>query len=77
MIDEKIIQKSFKTAAEKSGLSLSEIAHRSGISVQLLKKYLMGKSVPNVLDFANLCKLFDLDTNVLLGLKDINVNKTY
>lgn len=64
-------------AIKQSGLSQSEIARKLNLRHQSVNKYVCGESMPALDTFANLCAILDVEADYILGLIDIEGNKTY
>ena len=56
-------------AIETSVLSKSEIAKRLGVHPSTISKYLHAGKFPDIDTFANLCKILDVSSDEILGLK--------
>lgn len=66
-IDE--IRKRMADEIKQTGLSQTEIAKRLGVKQQTISLYILGKALPALDTFANLCQILDLDANEILCLK--------
>lgn len=64
-------------AIRNSGLTQTEIAERLHVRPQTVNEYVKGKSLPALDTFANLCAILDVESDYILGLIDIEGNKTY
>ncbi|MEG0169967.1 MAG: helix-turn-helix transcriptional regulator [Erysipelotrichaceae bacterium] len=64
------VAKRFSECLNKRNLKISEIAKRSKMSRNTISNWCTGASTPNIIDFVNVCKIFDLDINYILGLSD-------
>lgn len=53
---------------KSSRLSQTKIAEELGISQQMVSCYLLGKKLPTLETFANLCKILDADPAYILCL---------
>ena len=71
------IRKNLIEAIKNSGLSQSEIAEKLNIKHQSVSKYVNGITMPALDTFANLCAILDIESDYILGLIDIEGNKTY
>lgn len=60
-IQERIIE-----AIKQSGLTQSELAKKLGIKQQQISCYVLGKKMPALDTFANLCKVLELDPAYIL-----------
>ncbi len=63
------IHKRLCEAIETSTIKKSEIARRLEISPSTISKYLHAKKFPDIDTFANLCKILDVSSDEILGLK--------
>lgn len=70
MITLEQIQKRLAEAIRQSGMTQTEIAEKLGIKHQQISCYLLGKKLPALDTFANLCKLLDEDANYILCVTD-------
>ncbi len=57
-------------AIQVSGMTLTELSKRLGITVQTVSCYVHGKKMPALDTFANLCAVLDLDANDILCLNE-------
>ena len=64
-IQERIIE-----AIKQSGLTQSELAKKLGIKQQQISCYVLGKKMPALDTFANLCAVLDLDANEILCVNE-------
>lgn len=64
-------------AIKHSDMTQSEIAEKLKIKHQSVNEYVRGKSMPALDTFANLCAILDVEADYILGLIDIEGNKTY
>ena len=69
MITIETISKRIADEIKQTGLSQTEIAKRLGVKQQTISLYVLGKVLPSLDTFANLCEILDLDANEILGLK--------
>lgn len=60
-IQERIIE-----VIKQSGLTQSELAKKLGIKQQQISCYVLGKKMPALDTFANLCKVLELDPAYIL-----------
>lgn len=70
MISSVEIQQRLAEAIRQSGMTQSEIAKRLGIKHQQISCYIKGQKMPALDTFANLCKVLDVSSDDILGLKD-------
>ncbi len=70
MITLEQIRKRLAEAIKQSGMTQTEIAEKLGIRHQQISCYLLGKKLPALDTFANLCKLLDEDANYILCVTD-------
>ncbi|MDE7079025.1 MAG: helix-turn-helix domain-containing protein [Clostridia bacterium] len=63
-------QEIVKRVIKLSGQSQAEIARKIGVKPQTMTDYLKGKIMPSLDNFANLCKVLDLDPVEILCLND-------
>lgn len=63
-------QEIVKDMIKFSGQSQAEIARKIGVKPQTMTDYLKGKIMPSLDNFANLCKVLDLDPVEILCLND-------
>lgn len=66
-IDE--IQQRLREAIQFSGLTQKEIAEKLGINASTVSKYMKQNKYPSLDTFANLCKILDVSSDEILGLK--------
>lgn len=64
------IQKRLAEAIKQSGMTQMEIAEKLGIRHQQISCYILGKKLPALDTFANLCQLLDEDANYILCIKN-------
>ena len=69
MIELKDIQKRLREEINASSLSQKEIARQLGINPSTVSKYTRKNVYPSLDTFANLCKLLDVSSDDILGLK--------
>lgn len=70
MITLEQIQKRLAEAIKQSGMTQTEIAEKLGVRHQQISCYLLGKKLPALDTFANLCRLLDEDANYILCITD-------
>ena len=70
MISLEEIQQRLAEAIRQSGMTQAEIAKRLGIKHQQISCYLKGQKMPALDTFANLCRILDVSSDEILGLKD-------
>ena len=68
MITLEQIRTNLQEAIKQSGLTQTEIAKRLGIYQTAVSQYLLGRAMPALDTFANLCAVLDLDANDILCL---------
>lgn len=64
------IQVRLREAIETSHMTQTEIARQLGISQSTVSKYMRLNKYPSIDTFANLCKVLDVSSDEILGLKD-------
>lgn len=69
MIELKDIQKRLREEIARSSLSQKEIAEKLGINPSTVSKYTRLDVYPSLDTFANLCKILDVSSDEILGLK--------
>ena len=69
MITIEQIQKRLREAINQSELTKSELARQLGISQSTVSKYLHQNKYPSIDTFANLCRILDVSSDEILGLK--------
>ncbi len=70
MISSDIIRKRLAEAIRQSGMTQTELACKVGIKQPTIGQYLSGRAMPSLETFANLCKVLDVSSDDILGLKD-------
>lgn len=70
MISLEEIQQRLAEEIRQSGITQAEIAKRLGIKHQQISCYLKGQKMPALDTFANLCRILDVSSDEILGLKD-------
>ena len=60
----------FFELVDESELSLQAIADKICVSTNMLERYMRGTSRPNLRVLRNICMLFHVSADYLLGLKD-------
>ena len=63
------IQKKIAEYIRQSGMTQKEIAQKLRVSQQMISQYLLGKKMPALDTFANLCEVLDADPAYILCLK--------
>jgi len=63
------IQKKIAEAIQQSGLTQTEIARRLNISQSNISHYVKGDKMPSLDTFANLCRILDVSSDDILGIK--------
>lgn len=61
------IKQRLKEEIFNSGLTKSEIAHRVGVSPEMITQYMTTKKLPRLDTFARLCKALDVSADYILG----------
>lgn len=70
MIVQNQIQQRLAEAIRQSGMTQKEIAWEMQVSQQMISQYLLGKKMPALDTFANLCAVLDVDPAYILCLQD-------
>lgn len=70
MIVQSQIQQRLAEAIRQSGMTQKEIAREMQVSQQMISQYLLGKKMPALDTFANLCAVLDVDPAYILCLQD-------
>lgn len=70
MIVQNQIQQRLAEAIRQSGMTQKEIARKMQVSQQMISQYLLGKKMPALDTFANLCAVLDVDPAYILCLQD-------
>ena len=70
MITNKQISSKLTDALRNCGMTQAELARRLGVRQQQISCYLLGKKMPSLDTFANLCKILGLDANDVLCISD-------
>ncbi len=70
MIVQNQIQQRLAEAIRQSGMTQKEIAQKMQVSQQMISQYLLGKKMPALDTFANLCAVLDVDPAYILCLQD-------
>ena len=70
MISLEEIQQRLAEEIRQSGITQAEITKRLGIKHQQISCYLKGQKMPTLDTFANLCRILDVSSDEILGLKD-------
>lgn len=63
------IQARLRDAIHYGNLSQKEIAEKLGINPSTVSKYMRLNKYPSLDTFANLCKILDISSDEILGLK--------
>lgn len=66
-VDIVAIKQRLKEEIFNSGLTKSEIAHRVGVSPEMITQYMTTKKLPRLDTFARLCKALDVSADYILG----------
>ncbi len=69
MIVQSKIQQRLAETIRQSGMTQKEIAQKLRVSQQMISQYLLGKKMPALDTFANLCEVLDADPAYILCLK--------
>lgn len=67
---EVLFSERFKSALEASGLTLTEMALRTGASRQMLYHWTQAKAMPQARMMPRICKELNVSSDWLLGLKE-------
>lgn len=59
-----------KELREDSGLSMSELANKIGVSTNTISRWERGERIPNLEALVALAKFFKVSTDYLCGLED-------
>lgn len=70
MITAEQIRERIAEAIRQSGMTQTELACKVGIKQPTIGQYLSGRAMPSLETFANLCKVLDVSSDDILGLKD-------
>lgn len=65
---EKEILRRLSEAIKYNHLSQCEIAKGIGVSQQIISEYVHMRKMPSLDTFAKLCKVLEVDSNIILGL---------
>lgn len=66
----KEIQKRLRECISESGIPQKEIARRVGVSPQTISKYMKKDVFPALDTFSKLCRVLDVTSDYVLGLKN-------
>ncbi len=69
MIVQSKIQQRLAETIRQSGMTQREIAQKLRVSQQMISQYLLGKKMPALDTFANLCEVLDADPAYILCLQ--------
>lgn len=69
MIVQSKIQQRLAETIRQSGMTQKEIAQKLQVSQQMISQYLLGKKMPALDTFANLCEVLDADPAYILCLQ--------
>ena len=69
MIVQSKIQQRLAETIRQSGMTQKEIAQKLRVSQQMIPQYLLGKKMPALDTFANLCEVLDADPAYILCLQ--------
>lgn len=70
MVSAEIIRERLAEAIRQSGMTQTELADKVGIKQPTIGQYLSGRAMPSLETFANLCRILDVSSDEILGLKD-------
>lgn len=70
MVSAEIIRERLAEAIRQSGMTQTELADKVGIKQPTIGQYLSGRAMPALDTFANLCRILDVSSDEILGLKD-------
>lgn len=70
MITAEQIRERIAEAIRQSGMTQTELADKVGIKQPTIGQYLSGRAMPSLETFANLCRILDVSSDEILGLKD-------
>lgn len=65
------IQQRLRNEIKNSGLSQKDIAAAIGVSPQTVSRYMTDNIFPSLDTLARLCKLLDVSSDYILGLKEL------
>lgn len=64
------IQKRLREAIQYGNISQKELADKLGINPSTVSKYMRLDKFPSLDTFANICKILDVSSDEILGLKE-------
>lgn len=67
----KDIQQRLRDAIKNSGIEQKEIARQIGVSPQTVSKYMKKDIFPALDTLAKLCRVLDVSSDYILGIKEI------
>lgn len=67
---EELFRERLKDEIKHSGITVSELAKRVGVSQEMITQYYTTKKLPRLDTFIRLCKALDVSADYLLGLID-------
>lgn len=67
----KDIQQRLRDAIKSSGIEQKEIARQIGVSPQTVSKYMKKDIFPALDTLAKLCRVLDISSDYILGIKEI------
>lgn len=67
----KDIQQRLRDAIKSSGIEQKEIARQIGVSPQTVSKYMKKDIFPALDTLAKLCRVLDVSSDYILGIKEI------
>lgn len=84
MVTLEMIQAKLAEAIRQSGMTQTAIAKRVGVKYQQISCYVLGKKMPALDTFANLCGVLDIDPSEILcldsfggGGKSVSVSNSF
>ena len=69
MIEIKDIQSRLREAINTSHISQKELAKQLGVNPSTITRYMRNDIYPSIDTFANICRILDLSSDDILGLK--------
>ncbi len=68
---EEIFKQRLLEEIKQSGLTNKELAEKIGVSPEMITQYYTTKKLPKLDTFTKLCKVLNVSSDYLLGLKDL------
>ena len=65
-----IIKERLRGEIKNSGLTINEIALRTGVSPEMITQYCTTKKLPKLDTFQQLCRVLNTSADYILGLSD-------